>query len=207
MPASVWRRSIARLAVRAGPVVWVRSGCGGGLPRQIVSVRRSGLVGRVSGWWEGMHPCRFPILGNLGHTRCPRGCFEVRAVEASQVLRKRNLQRCIPTHRVRMRRADPTAEPASDGQANRPERRCEAPRLPRRPARAGVLRAHRRAAPGRRAPRPNGNPGRGSDDRRGRAIRPGVSAFREYSIRRARIFDGWSCRLQAEATGAHDLVG
>ena len=182
-------------------------GLRGGLPRQIVSVRRSGPVGRVSGWWEGIHTCRFPSTGNLGHTRCPRGCFEVRAVEASQVLRKRNLQRCIPAHRFRTRRADPTAEPASDGQANRPERECEARRLPRCPAMAGVLRAHRRAAPGRRAPRPNGNPRRGSDDRRDRAIRPGARAFREYSHWRGRIFDGWSCRLKGEATGAHDLVG
>lgn len=40
------------------------AGVRGGPPRQIVSHSRSGLAGRVSAWWEGLHRCRVPF-GNL----------------------------------------------------------------------------------------------------------------------------------------------
>jgi len=186
--------------------VALRAGFGQACVRRIVCRLWVVSGGRVLGWWGRIHPCRFPSTGNLGHTRCPRDGSEVRRSRRLRFCESGTCKGAFPPTAFAYDVLTRQWNRPPDGEANRLERQRGARGLPRGPARAGMLWAHWRAARGRRGPRPDRSPGRGSDDRRDRAIRPGASAFREYSLWRGRIFDGWSCRLQGEAAGAHDLV-
>ena len=67
----------------------------GGPPRQIVCRRRSGRVGRVPGWWEGMHLCRFPFWESTTRSTASFRGRPWRVLEHLSVHSRAVLQRCV----------------------------------------------------------------------------------------------------------------
>jgi len=82
---SVRRTAPVRGSARCRQIVFCLGIVRGGPPRQIVCRLRSGQIGRVSGWWEGMHLCRFPSGEPAAR---PAASFRGRHAAASVYLRK-----------------------------------------------------------------------------------------------------------------------